>query len=105
MLGDEAQRGEVPPREGLRRLNEIMRKNPRFGRLGSVVGHCILSMGVSLVLMSTVANLTAAGVLGAIVGVVKAFNRNRAVLAVPLPVVVAALGRASTYLRRRRKRS
>jgi uncharacterized membrane protein YjjP (DUF1212 family) len=97
-LGEAAQVGSVMPRDGLKRLNEIMKNRPRFGVLGSVVGHCILSMGVSMVLMSTVANLVAAGVLGTVVGIVKAFNRNRAVFAVPLPVAAAAIVSALTYL-------
>lgn len=97
-LGESAERGEVPPREGLQRLNEIMKNKPRFGIVGSIVGHCILAMGLSMVLMSTYYNLAAAGVLGAVVGIVKAFNRNRAVLAVPLPVVAAAIVSALTYL-------
>jgi uncharacterized membrane protein YjjP (DUF1212 family) len=97
-LGESAERGEVPPREGLQRHNEIMKNKPRFGIVGNIAGHCILSMGVSMVLMSTYSNLAAAGVLGAIVGIVKAFNRNRAVLAVPLPVVAAAIVSALTYL-------
>lgn len=97
-LGESAERGEVPPREGLKRLNEIMKTKPRFGIVGNILGHCILSMGVSMVLMSTYSNLAAAAVLGFVVGIVKAFNRNRAVLAVPLPVVAAAIVSALTYL-------
>jgi uncharacterized membrane protein YjjP (DUF1212 family) len=97
-LGESAERGEVAPREGLQRLNEIMKTKPRFGLVGNVFGHCILSMGVSMVLMSTYYNLAAAAVLGAVVGIVKAFNRNRAVLAVPLAVVAAAIVSALTYL-------
>lgn len=96
-LGEAAQSGDVPPREGLLRLNEILRKNPRFGVVGSVFGHCVLSIGVAMVLLSTPLNLVAAGILGIVVGIVKAFNRNRAVLAVPLPVVVAALVSGLTY--------
>jgi uncharacterized membrane protein YjjP (DUF1212 family) len=97
-LGDVAQRGDLPPREGIKRLTEILRKQPRFGLAGSVVGHSILSIGVAMVLLSTPWNLAAACVLGAVVGLVKALNRNRAVLAVPLPVVVAALVSGLTYL-------
>jgi uncharacterized membrane protein YjjP (DUF1212 family) len=97
-LGDAAQRGDLPPSDGLKQLTEILRKSPRFGPLGGIVGHAILSVGVGMVLMSTPANLVAAGVLGAIVGIVKAFNRNRAVLAVPMPVVAAALVSSLTYL-------
>jgi len=97
-LGDAAQAGAVPPRDGLKRLTEIWKKPPRFGVVGNVAGHCILSVGLALVLVSTVPNLVAAGVLGAVVGVVKAFNRNRAVLAVPLPVVVAAIVSGLAFL-------
>jgi len=97
-LGDAAQRGDFPPREGLKRLGEILKKTPRFGFAGGVVGHCILSIGLAMVLLATPYNLAAAGVLGAVVGLVKALNRNRAVLAVPLPVIAAALVAALTYL-------
>jgi uncharacterized membrane protein YjjP (DUF1212 family) len=97
-LGGSAERGEVLPCDGLKRLNEIMKNSPRFGIVGGVVGHCILSMGLSMVLLSTYSNLAAAGVLGFIVGIVKVLNRNRAVLAVPLPVVAAAIVSALTYI-------
>lgn len=97
-LGDAAERGQVPPRDGLQRLNDILKKSPRFGAIGSIVGHCILSLGVAMVLNATQPNLIAAGILGAVVGIVKAFNRNRAVLAVPLPVAIAALVSALTFL-------
>jgi len=97
-LGDAAQRGEIAPSDGLKQLTVILRKSPRFGLWGSVVGHSILSIGVAMVLMSTPWNLAAACLLGAVVGAVKALNRNRAVLAVPLPVMVAALVSGLTYL-------
>jgi uncharacterized membrane protein YjjP (DUF1212 family)/uncharacterized membrane protein YjjB (DUF3815 family) len=90
-LGEAAQSGEVPPRQGLERLNELLRKAPRFGRAGVVVGHTILSMGVALILMPALRNLVAAAVLGAIVGALKALNRDRPILAAPLSVVSAAL--------------
>jgi uncharacterized membrane protein YjjP (DUF1212 family) len=90
-LGEAAQRGDVAPREGLGRLAELLRRPPRFGPLGGVVGHTILSVGVALVLMPALRNLAAAAVLGAIVGAVKEVNRDRPVLAAPLSVVSAAL--------------
>jgi uncharacterized membrane protein YjjP (DUF1212 family) len=90
-LGDAAQRGEVTPRQGLDQLNEVLRKPPRFGRAAVVAGHTVLSVGVSLVLMPALRNVAAAAVLGAIVGALKTFNRNRPILAAPLSVVAAAL--------------
>ncbi|MGD9632474.1 MAG: threonine/serine exporter ThrE family protein [Pirellulales bacterium] len=97
-LGDAAQRGDLRPRDGLKQLNEILKKTPRFGLAGNVLGHAILAIGVAMVLLATPYNLSAAGLLGAAVGLVKALNRNRAVLAVPLPVIAAAIVSALTYL-------
>src|SRR5262249_4622248 len=38
-LGEAAQRAAMTPREGLERLAELLRKKPRFGPVGVVVGH------------------------------------------------------------------
>ena len=88
----------MTPREGLERLDAILRKPARFGPVGVVVGHTILTVGLAIVLMPTLTNLAAAAVLGAIVGVLKVFNRDRPVLAVPLPVVAATLVSALVFL-------
>jgi uncharacterized membrane protein YjjP (DUF1212 family) len=90
-LGEAAQQGEIAPREGLERLAELMHKPARFGPVAVVVGHAILSIGVALVLMPALRNLAAAAVLGAIVGALKALNRDRPILDAPLSVVAAAL--------------
>src|SRR5262249_4455200 len=79
-LGEAAQRGEVRPREGLERLNAIQRKPPRFGPVGGVAGHVVLSVGLAMVLMPAFNNLAAAAVLGTIVGVLKLSNRDRPIL-------------------------
>jgi uncharacterized membrane protein YjjP (DUF1212 family) len=97
-LGEAAQRGEVMPRDGLDRLTGLLRKQPRFGRAVAILGHTILSIGVALVLMPALRNLAAAAVLGAIVGALKAFNRDRPILAAPLSVVAAALVSVLVFL-------
>lgn len=97
-LGDSAQRGELTPRAGLERLGEVLRTPPRFGAFGAIVGHVILSVGVALVLSSTLINFAAAAILGAVVGVLKALNRNRGVLAAPLPVVAATVVSSLVFL-------
>ena len=51
----------------------------------------MLTLGLALVLMPAPTNLAAAGVLGAVIGVLKVLNQGRAVLAVPLPVVAATI--------------
>jgi uncharacterized membrane protein YjjP (DUF1212 family) len=97
-LGETAQRGEVRPREGLERLNEILRKPARFGPAGVVVGNTVLTVGLALVLMPALRNLAAAAVLGAIVGALKALNRDRPILAAPLSVVSAAVVSVLVFL-------
>jgi uncharacterized membrane protein YjjP (DUF1212 family) len=83
-LGDAAQRATIEPREALERLGEIRRQKARFGRLGIVAGHTILTVGLTMVLMPTLTNLAVAAILGLIVGLIKLFNRSRTVLSVPL---------------------
>ncbi|MGL4551643.1 MAG: threonine/serine ThrE exporter family protein, partial [Gemmataceae bacterium] len=97
-LGEAAQRGEVGLREGLERLTQIHRKPARFGVPGVVVGHTVLAVGLAMLLEPPPASLAAAAVLGTIVGVLKAFNRDRPVLAVPLPVVAAGLVAGLVFL-------
>jgi uncharacterized membrane protein YjjP (DUF1212 family) len=101
-LGEEAQSGRVDPLEGLKRLAAIRRQKARFGPVGLVVGHAILTVGLALVLMPTPTNLAAAAVLGFIVGLIKLFNRGRTMLSVPLPVIAAAVVSALVFLAIRR---
>lgn len=97
-LGEAAQRGEVTPEEGLKRLTETLRRPPRFGVVGAIAGHVILTVGLALVLAPAPTNLVAAAILGAVVGVVKALNRNRPILSAPLAVVAATLVSALVFL-------
>jgi uncharacterized membrane protein YjjP (DUF1212 family) len=90
-LGDAAQQAQLVPGEGLKRLAEILRKSPRFGPVGMVAGHTTLTVGLAIVLRPTPTNLAAAAILGAVVGVLKVFNRDRPILSAPLSVVAAAL--------------
>lgn len=97
-LGSEVQRGEVSPRAGLTRLTEIQRMKARFGRGGILLGHVLLTVGLSMVVMPSTSNLIAAAILGAAVGALKVLNRDRPILAVPLPVVAAAIVSALVFL-------
>ncbi len=88
----------MQPREGLQRLTSILRKKPRFGPWVVVTGHTILVIGVTMLVMPTPTNLAVTAILGLIVGVLKLLNRNRQVLAVPLPVVAAVLVAVIVFL-------
>jgi uncharacterized membrane protein YjjP (DUF1212 family)/uncharacterized membrane protein YjjB (DUF3815 family) len=97
-LGEAAQTGKLDLREGLDRLAAIRRQKPRFGSLGFIAGHTILSVGLALVLMPTAYNLAAAVVLGFIVALLKLFNRGSSVVSVPLPVIAATTVSALVFL-------
>ncbi len=96
-LGARAQRGEIAPEEGLRRLNEIMRSPARFGMVGTVLGHTILTVGVAMVLVPALGHLLFAAGLGAVVGLLKLVRGGQPVFAVPLPVVGAAIVSAIVF--------
>src|SRR5262249_36686331 len=56
------------------------------------------TVGLAIVLMPVFTSLAPAAVLGAVVGLLKVLNRDRPVLAVPLPVVAATLVSALVFL-------
>lgn len=97
-LGEAAQRGEIAPEEGLRVLTETLKKPARFGMVGAVAGHAILTVGLAMVLWPSPSNIVAAAVLGAIVGGLKAANRNRPLLSAPLAVVAATIVSGLVFL-------
>jgi uncharacterized membrane protein YjjP (DUF1212 family) len=97
-LFQEAERAAITPRQGLERLTEILRKKARFGKLGVVAGHAVLTLGLAMVLKPSLANLFAAALLGALVGVLKLINQDRPLLAVPTPVLAAAVVSTLAFL-------
>lgn len=97
-LGAAARRGGVSPREGLDRLNEILRMQPRYGPIGAVAGHAVLTIGLAIVEMPTLVNLAAAAILGLIVGGLKEINRDQPILSAPLSVVSATLVSVLVFL-------
>jgi uncharacterized membrane protein YjjP (DUF1212 family) len=97
-LGEQAQRASIDPRQGLKRLAAIQRQKVRFGPVGHLAGHVILTVGLALVLMPTPANLGSAAVLGLIVGLLKLLGPDRTLLAVPAPVIAAATVSSLVFL-------
>lgn len=97
-LSRAAEGGELTPRDGLERLSEVLGRKARFGSVGTVVGHAILTLGLAMILKPSLENLGAAALLGAIVGGLKLVNRDRPVLAVPTPVLAAALVSTLVFL-------
>ena len=52
-LVGEAERGAVSASQGLVRLEQIRQSAPRFGAIGSVLGYCVLTVGLCLILHPT----------------------------------------------------
>ena len=88
-LLQDAERGAVRPADGLNTLAEIRRLRPRFGRLLSIVGYAVLTIGICLVLHPAPLDVAAAAVFGALVGVLRSFGRSQQTLQVLMPVIAA----------------
>ena len=88
LVGD-AERGGINAEEGLRRLEEIRTSAPRFGRPASVLGYCILTVGLCLILHPTGSDVAAAAVFGVVVGVLRTLASTRANLQILMPVLAA----------------
>jgi uncharacterized membrane protein YjjP (DUF1212 family) len=88
-LLEEAERGAIPPADGLRRLAEITGLRPRFGPLQSIAGYSVLTMGLCLILHPAARDVAAAAVFGAIVGVLRSVGRRQQTLQVLMPVLAA----------------
>jgi uncharacterized membrane protein YjjP (DUF1212 family) len=88
-LLDEAERGAVPPVEGLQRLDEMRVSAPRFNPAMSIFGYALFSLGVCLLLRPSVRDLFAATVLGALVGILRSFDRGPTPVQTLMPIIAA----------------
>jgi len=86
-----ADRGAVAPKEGLRQLHEANGLRHRFGRLGIVAGHVVITLGLCLILQPTAVVLLGSAIFGALVGVMKLRARNDSTRRVLLPISAATL--------------
>ncbi|WP_426573102.1 threonine/serine ThrE exporter family protein [Aquihabitans sp. McL0605] len=86
-----AERGEVDIPRALAQLAEIEDQPPRFGTMVSIIGYAVLSAGLCLVLRPSRHEVTAAAVLGLLVGALQPLVRPRPPLRVLLPVLAAFL--------------
>jgi uncharacterized membrane protein YjjP (DUF1212 family) len=96
-LVDEAERGEVDPADGLRRLREIRDMPPRRGAALTVAAYAAMTVGLCLVLQPTPGDIAISGVFGVVVGALVVLMRGRRTFAPLLPVVAAALVSAACF--------
>ena len=88
-LVSQAERGAVAPDDGLRQLDEIRDMRPRFGRVKSIVGYSVFSLGLCLILHPSPSDVTAAAALGALVGWLRSIAWRRSAIQVLMPVIAA----------------
>ncbi len=88
-LVEQAERGDVPPSDGLQMLDEIREMRPRFGRVKSIVGYSVFSLGLCLILHPAPRDIVAAAVLGALVGWLRSIAWRQSPIQVLMPVIAA----------------
>jgi uncharacterized membrane protein YjjP (DUF1212 family) len=93
-----AARGEMPPAEGSRRILEIVEMRPRFGRMLTIFGHAVLTVGICLVIQPTWGDLALAFLFGLLVGGLKLVGGRWRSVQMIMPVVVAFLVATCTFL-------
>jgi uncharacterized membrane protein YjjP (DUF1212 family) len=84
-----AERAEVPPADGVRRVREIVSMSPRFGRPVTILGHVVLTVGICLVLQPTWGDLVLAALFGALVAVLKLAGGRWTSIQMIMPVTAA----------------
>jgi len=88
-LAQRAEKGAIPPAEGLVALEAIADMPPRFGRVVCIVGYSVLTAGLCLVLHPALRDVAAAAVFGALVGILRTLTERSPPLQVLLPVIAA----------------
>ncbi|WIM92460.1 threonine/serine exporter family protein [Actinoplanes oblitus] len=93
-----AERGEVAPAEGSRRVLEVVRTPPRFGSPVRVLGHAVLTAGICMILKPTWGDLLLAALFGVLIGVLKLTGARWASVQMIMPVVASFTVAAITFV-------
>jgi uncharacterized membrane protein YjjP (DUF1212 family) len=96
-LVHEAERGEVDPADGLRRLEAIRTMRPRHGRVMTVLGYTVMTVGLCLVLEPSARDVLASAAFGALVGAIILATRDRPALTALAPVISATIVSALAF--------
>ncbi len=97
-LGAEIQKGKTPLAEASSRLTAITRSPARFGTVGTLLGHVVLSTGVAMILNPVPASILFCAILGAFVGALKIVMNEKSLFTVTLPVIAATLVSATVFV-------
>ncbi len=86
-----AEKAEISPVEGKKRIKEILSEKHRFGKVGIFIGYILFAIGLGMLLQPTSQQLIASGGSGVIVGLLLILNKDRPRFALILPVIAALL--------------
>ncbi|MBP2047040.1 threonine/serine ThrE exporter family protein [Methanobacterium aggregans] len=86
-----AENAELDPKEGVKRIKEILSEKHLFGPLGIIVGYILFSVGIGLLMQPSPEQLLASGILGGLVGTLILFGENKSQFSLILPVTAALL--------------
>lgn len=84
-----AAHGAVDPRDGLAQLASIRASAARFTTIVRVLGYCVLTVGLTLILRPSASDLVAGAALGLVVGLLREAAASRPNLRVLLPVAAS----------------
>ena len=96
-LVQEAERGEVDPQDGLRRLHDIRTMRPRHGAVLTVLAYAVMTVGLCLVLDPSARDVALSAALGALVGTIVLVTRDRPSVAPLVPVLSALIVSAVAF--------
>ena len=92
----EAEDGTLDPADGIRRLNAVGSMRPRFGWIVRTLGHGVLTLGLSLLLLPSGAGAAIAFGLGLVIGLMKLVRSPT--LDLVFPVVAAFVSALTVFL-------
>lgn len=92
-----AESGTLTLAEGRRRLHAMSVMRPRHGRVVTVLGHVIMTVGLCLLLRPTPRDIVLAAGLGALVGGLRLLTAGHRTATVLVPVLAAIIVSALTF--------
>jgi uncharacterized membrane protein YjjP (DUF1212 family) len=92
-----AERTEMRPEDGSRRIRAIVDSGPRFGSVVTLFGHLMLTVGICLVLQPTAGDLALAAAFGVLVALLKRVGARWTSTQMIMPVGAAFFVAAVTF--------
>ncbi|HII79448.1 MAG TPA: threonine/serine exporter family protein [Methanosarcina sp.] len=84
-----AENAEITPEQGIRRINEIINVKRQHNYIKNILGYALFSTGLGTLFLPTLNGLFFCGALGAVVGLILAYSKDKPKLTLVLPVLTA----------------